>query len=255
MRKNNVYLMDVIDFLKEVENNSIDLAVIDPPYNQSIDEWDTFESESEYFKFVYSWLDLTLQKINENGSIYLFNNALNSSVILNYLRKKGFIFKNWIVWNKKDGFSPSKKKYVNNQEVILFFTKSEKYTFNSELIRVPYESSERMLHAEKKGILKNGKRWYPNKEGKLCSDVWLFSSDRHSRKQNGKTVKLGHPTPKPEKLIERIILASSNEGNTVLDLFSGSGTTSYVAKKLNRSFLAVENNIKYFKLIKERLKI
>jgi site-specific DNA-methyltransferase (adenine-specific) len=112
-----------------------------------------------------------------------------------------------------------------------------------------------MLHAEKKGILKNGKRWYPNKNGKLCSDVWLFSSDRHSRKQNGKTVKLGHPTPKPEKLIERIILASSNEGNTVLDLFSGSGTTSYVAKKLNRSFLAVENNIKYFKLIKERLKI
>jgi site-specific DNA-methyltransferase (adenine-specific) len=83
MRKNNVYLMDVIDFLKEVENNSIDLAVIDPPYNQSIDEWDTFESESEYFKFVYSWLDLTLQKINENGSIYLFNNALNSSVNLN----------------------------------------------------------------------------------------------------------------------------------------------------------------------------
>jgi site-specific DNA-methyltransferase (adenine-specific) len=171
------------------------------------------------------------------------------------LRKKGFIIKNWIVWNKKDGFSPSKKKYVNNQEVILFFTKSEKYTFNSELIRVPYESSERMLHAEKKGILKNGKRWYPNKKGKLCSDVWLFSSDRHSRKQNGKTVKLGHPTPKPEKLIERIILASSNEGNTVLDLFSGSGTTSYVAKKLNRSFLAVENNIKYFKLIKERLEI
>ena len=106
----------------------------------------------------------------------------------------------------------------------------------------------------KTGISKNGKRWYPNKNGKLCTDVWEIPSERHSRKINGKVVKLEHPTIKPEKMIERIIKASTNENDLVLDLFSGSGTTSYVAKKQNRNFIAIEKSKKYCNLINERFK-
>ena len=98
---------------------------------------------------------------------------------------------------------------------------------------------------QKKGILKNGKRWYPNPNGKLCPDVWEISSQRHKQKLNGKTQKLNHPTPKPKDMIERMIKASSKEGDIVLDLFAGSGTASIVARELNRNFIGCESNKEY----------
>jgi len=161
-------------------------------------------------------------------------------------------FRNWITWYKKDGFSFTTKKYVNAQETILFYTKGNNYIFNYDDIRIEYTSKERIEHARKKGIIKNGKRWYPNPKGKLCIDVWEFSSYRHNNKVNGKVVKSEHPTPKPEKLIERLILASSNENSTVLDLFSGTGTTSFLANKLGRKFIGCELNREYCLLIEEK---
>jgi len=253
MEKNKIYLEDVFEFLDKVEDNSIELAVIDPPYNQSIDKWDTFKSEKIYFDFTYKWIDKTINKLKDNGSLYLFNNAYNSAFLLTYLVSKGLKFKNWIVWYKKDGFSPSKTKFVNNQEVILYFTKSENYTFNSDDVRVPYVSTDRMINAKKKGILKNGKRWFPNEKGKLCPDVWEIPSVRLTEKLNGKTIKTIHPTPKPKEILERIILASSNQNDMVLDLFSGSGTTAFVARKLGRDFIGCENDKDYHTHLTQRL--
>lgn len=254
MELNKIFLLDVFLFLdNKVEDETIDLAIVDPPYNINQESWDSFDSEEEYWNFTFKWLDKLILKMKKNGSLYLFNNAYNSAIILNYLVKKGLVFQNWIIWHKKDGFSTTKKKFVNNQETILFFTINKDYYFNPEIIRVPYESKLRIEHARKKGILKNGKRWYPNKNGKLCSDVWDFASARHFNKINGKLQKYFHPTSKPEKMIERIILASSQENNLVLDLFSGSGTTSYVAKKNKRNFIGCENDNSYFNLANERL--
>lgn len=88
----------------------------------------------------------------------------------------------------------------------------------------------------------------------MCTDVWNFTSVRHKLKVNGKIVKTAHPTPKPEEMIERMILASSKENDLILDLFSGSGTTSYVAKKLNRIYIGCENNKEYIEIINNRLK-
>ncbi|GHT08124.1 hypothetical protein AGMMS49532_02460 [Endomicrobiia bacterium] len=124
---------------------------------------------------------------------------------------KGLIFQNWITWDKRDGLGTSKTKYSNGQESILFFTKNKKHIFNYDEIRVPYESTERIEHASKKGILKNGKRWFPNDKGRLCGEVWHIVSERHRNKINGKTIKNEHVASKPLELIERIIKASSNE--------------------------------------------
>lgn len=243
---NKIYCEDVFTFLKKIPYRSIDVCVADPPYNIDIDKWDSFETEEAYMMFMKRWLRLLIPRMKETGSIYLFNNQYNSAQIVNYLKDKPVKFKNWITWYKKDGFSPSKTKYVSNQEVILFYTMKEKgYTFNYDDIRTPYLSTDRMKAAMKKGILKNGKRWYPNKKGKLCTDVWEFSSDRHAKKVNGRTVKNIHPTPKPEAMIERMLLASSKEGDLILDLFSGTGTTSYVAKKLKRNFVGCDNIQEY----------
>ena len=251
----SIDLMDVFDFLEEVENNSVDLAIIDPPYNLSQGVWDTFKSQEDFLSFTKKYLDIVISKLKDNGSLYIFNTAFNSAYILIHLVNRGLEYKNWIVWYKKDGFSACKKKYVNSQETILYFTKSNKeFTFNFDDIREPYLSSDRISAARKKGIIKNGKRWFPNPNGKLCPDVWEFTSVRHTNKYRGKVIKQGHPTPKPEPMIERMIKASSNEGDLIMDLFSGTGTTAFVAKKLKRHFIGCENNEQYYAIIKERLK-
>ena len=255
MELNKIEVSDAITFLNKIEDESITLMVCDPPYGIGIDDWDVFKSENEYFEFMYSWLEISLKKIKPNGSLYLFNNSYNSAIILNFLKNKNVHFQNWITWYKKDGFTALTKKYNRVQETILFFTKDNKnYIFNYDDIRVPYDSTSRIKSAEKTGILKNGKRWFPNPNGKLCGDVWEFSSEKNRNRINGKTVKQFHMTPKPLEMIKRIIKASSNEGDIILDLFMGSGTTALACKELNRNFVGCDINSDYVNFSNERLK-
>jgi len=229
---------DVFDFLSTIDDESIDLLLTDPPYNMSKEKWDTFKNDDEFFKFTFDWIDICVKKLKKDGSLYIFNNSYNSAFILTHLVSIGMHFKNSIIWNKRDGIGSSKKRYCNTQETILFFTKDKSnHTFNADDIRIPYESTDRMKHASKKGIIKNGKRWFPNENGKLCPDVLHFSSERHNNKVNGRVVKMGHITPKPKALIEVLIKASSNCGDIVMDPFAGIGTTGLVANYLNRNFI------------------
>ena len=253
MKLNSIHNLDCIKFLNSIEDNFVDLAVLDPPYNMKKADWDTFSSEKSFLDFTFKWIDALLPKLKKTGGLYIFNTPYNSAFILQYLVFKGMVFQNWITWDKRDGLGASKQKYSNGQETILFFTKTKKHTFNYDAIRVPYESSERMAHAEKKGILKNGKRWFPNPDGRFCGEVWHFTSERHKTKVNGKVQKLEHVTPKPLDLIERIIKASSNENDIVLDCFVGSGTTAVAAKKLNRNFLCADINKEFVELTKSKL--
>lgn len=246
--KFELYNLDVFEFLNVVKDNSINLIVTDPPYNLKKAEWDTFESDKVFFEWTFSWIDESIKKLKPNGSLYVFNTPFNSAFILQHLVNKKMIFQNWITWDKRDGLGSAKTKYSNGQETILFFTKSKKHVFNSEDIRVPYQSTSRIAHAAKKGIIKNGKRWYPNPKGRLCGEVWHFSSQRHKEKINGKVQKLPHLTPKPLDLIDRIIKASSNEGDLVMDMFLGSGTTALSSLKLNRNFIGNEINKEFFNL-------
>ena len=251
---NKIALEDCLNYLGRLPNGSIDLAVIDPPYNLNKGDWDKFSSQAAFERFTDCWLDAFLPKMKLEGSFYIFNTPFNCAYILKQVINKGATFLNWITWYKKDGFSALKRKYVNNQETILFFSVSESYYFNPDEIREPYQSPERMRHAAKHGILKNGKRWYPNPNGRLCGDVWEFSSDRHKKKKNGRICKQTHPTPKPEDMIERIIRASSKPDDLVLDLFSGTGTTAAMCKKLGRKFLGCESCSDFHAIIQERIK-
>ncbi len=247
--------MDCFKFLKLVPEEFVDLIIIDPPYNMKKDKWDKFNSTEDFFKFTNSYLDMLIPKLKVTGSFYIFNSPFNCAFILKYLLDKGLTFQNWITWDKRDGLSAAKRKYTSSQETILFLTRSHKYTFNVDDVRIPYDSLERIEHAKKKGILKNDKRWYPHPKGKLCTDVWHFSSERHKNKINGKTPKLPHATPKPLDLIERIIKASSNPGDLVLDCFVGIGTTAVAAKGLGRNFIGCDINPEYIKIANQRLKM
>lgn len=242
---NKIYKMDCMEFLDAVDDESVDLVVTDPPYNMDKADWDTFASHDDFLEFSYKWLEKAIKKLKKDGSLYVFNTPFNSTFLCQFLVSQGMIFQNWITWDKRDGMGAAKRRYSTAQETILFFTKSNKHTFNYDEIRTPYESKERIAAAAKKGILKNGKRWFPNPNGKLCTEVWHFSSQRHKEKINGKTQKLLHLTPKPHDMIARIIKASSNKGDLILDCFMGSGTTALVAKKLGRNFIGCEKDQNY----------
>ena len=147
----------------------------------------------------------------------------------------------------------ARRRFSNGQETILFCTKGRSHTFNYDDVRVPYESTQRIEHAKKKGIIKNGKRWYPNPKGRLCGEVWHITSERHKNKVNGKVTSMGHATPKPLELVERIIKASSNEGDLVLDFFVGTGTTAVAAKKLGRNFICCDKSEEYVAIARDKL--
>lgn len=245
--------MDCFEFLDKVDDNSIDLIIADPPYNMDKAEWDSFDSHDSFLQFSYNWIDKAISKLKSNGSFYVFNTPFNSAFLCQYLVSQGMVFQNWITWDKRDGMGSARRRYSTGQETILFFTKSKKHTFNFDDIRVPYESTDRIKHAKEKGILKNGKRWFPNENGRLCGEVWHFSSQRHKSKVNGRVVKLGHITPKPHDLIERIVKASSNKNDLIMDCFMGSGTTAIVSKKLGRNFIGCEQDINYVNFANELL--
>ena len=251
---NVIYNMDCFDFLCKIKNNSIDLAVIDPPYNMKKADWDTFGTHDDFINFTKKWIDALIPKLKKDASLYIFNTPFNCAFILHHLIKRKMFFQNWITWDKRGGLGASTRKYANGQESILFFTKSENHTFNSDDIRVPYESTDRIAAAAKKGIIKNGKRWFPNPGGRLCGEVWHIVSERHKNKVNGKVQKQAHLTPKPAELIERIIRASSNVGDLVLDCFVGSGTTALVAKKSGRNFICSDISAQYVKLANKKLR-
>lgn len=254
LKVNKIYNLDCFQFLKKIDDGTIDLAIIDPPYNMHKADWDTFANHKEFLNFTYKWIDALIPKLKSDGSLYIFNTPYNSAFILSYLVKKGLTFQNWITWDKRDGLGSAKRKYSNGQETILFFTKGNNHVFNYDDIRVPYDSTDRMEHAKKKGILKDGKRWFPNDLGKVAGEVWHITSERHKNKINGKVQKLLHLTPKPQDMVERMIKASSNKGDLVLDCFIGSGTTAVAAKRLGRNFIGSDSSDVYTQIAKDRLK-
>src|SRR3990167_10205622 len=127
---NEIYNLDCFEFLNKIDDKSINLAIIDPPYNLNKAKWDSFESEKDFFEFTFRWIDALIPKLKSNGSLYIFNTPYNSAFILSYLTAKGLFFQNWITWDKRDGLGGAKRKYSNGQETILFFTKDGNHIFN-----------------------------------------------------------------------------------------------------------------------------
>ena len=249
-----VHVSEYSKLTKRLPDNSADLVCIDPPYNLGIADWDTFQSHNAFMSFTRAWLSEAVRVLKPGGALWIFNTPRNAAYILAYLESRDMQLQNWITWNKRDGFSGSRKKFVAAQETILYLVKpgGEPY-FNADAVRVPYESTSRIEAAKTRGILKNGKRWYPNAQGKLCTDVWNFASDRHVNKVDGRIQKPRHPTVKPLSMMQRILLATSREGDVVVDFFCGSGSTLVAAKSLNRRFVGGDADEKSVEISLARL--
>ncbi|RME11620.1 MAG: site-specific DNA-methyltransferase [Aquificota bacterium] len=226
--------------MREFPNECIDLIFADPPFNIGIryDKWkDSLEYE-EYLQWSEDWLREAYRVLKKTGSIYVAIGDEFAAELVIIMKRLGLYMRNWIIWYYTFG-QHQKKKFTRSHTHILYFTKDkERFTFNSDEIRVP--SARQLVYRDRRA----------NPKGRIPDDVWTFPRVCGTFKE-----RVGrHPCQMPEALLERVILASSNPGDIVLDPFGGTGTTAVVAKRLGRNFITIELSETYYSVIIERLR-
>ncbi|MHA0311750.1 DNA-methyltransferase [Mesomycoplasma ovipneumoniae] len=226
---------NAIDELKKTESKSINLIVTDPPYNLNKDygnNKDNLEFE-EYLEFSRQWLTEAKRVLKDDGTIYIFMGMRYISYIYSILEKElNMHFNSWITWFYTQGVGKTKGFSPRHDDILMFTKHKSKFTFNLDDIRVPQKFY----------------RSINNMRGSNPGNVWQFSHMHYCNKNRKK-----HPTQKPEALYERMILASSNENDIVLDPFVGSGTMLRVCQQTNRQGIGIEINEEYVQMCKERL--
>ena len=235
-----------LEILKTIPNKTFDLVFADPPYNLQIgkklkrpddskvngvnDKWDQFKSFDDYDNFCKKWLTECKRVLKDNGSIWVIGTYHNIFRLGYHIQNKGYWMLNDVIWRKNNPMPNFRgTRFTNAHETLIWASKNKnsKYTFN-------YQSLKCL-----------------NDDLQMRSDWTLPICNGSERiKRNGKKV---HSAQKPESLLHRILLASTNKGDFVFDPFLGTGTTAVVAKKLGRNYFGVEKEKKYFQTSKQRL--
>jgi DNA modification methylase len=228
--------------------SKIDLTFLDPPFNQDKDyslHKDSLPDE-DYWQMIELVCRKVLEVTSEGGAIYFMQREKNSEQVLRALRKSGWTFQSLIIWRKKTSAVPSTYRYGKQYQIIAFATKGKKpRTFHRLRIDPP-------LLPEYK---------YERENGIYLTDIWddireltsgYFAGDEALRKSNGQRF---HKQQSPLSLLVRVILCSSNVGDTILDPFAGTGTTAVVATQLNRKSICIEIAPENVTCIQERIRI
>lgn len=226
---------DAISTMKEMESNVVDLVIADPPYNLAKDYKATKDNMQfgEFISFTRNWLTEASRILKPGGTIYVFMGMrLISYTHVIMEQDLGLEFRNWITWYYTQGLG-KRKGFSSRHDDILMFTKPGKNpTFNLDDIRVPQKYY----------------RSINNMRGANPGNVWEFSHVHYSQSN-----RKAHPTQKPEGIIERMILASSNKNDVIVDPFSGSGTTVRVAQQLDRQAIGIDIEPSFIEESKQRL--
>ncbi len=248
--QNKIITGDAFDVLHRLPDKHFDLLFADPPYNLTKDfgtERFTCRSPVEYEAWLDSWLRLCVPLLRPTASVYICGDWRSGSAI-ERAASKYFKLRNRITWEREKGRG-AKANWKNASEDIWFFTVSDAFTFNLDAVKqrrrviAPYKENGRPKDWDETGD-GNFRDTHP-------SNLWTdISVPFWSMAEN-----TDHPTQKPEKLLAKIILASTNEGDLILDPFAGSGTTAIAAKKLGRNFTAIEADENYCLLAAKRLEM
>lgn len=215
---------DCLDILQKLPDNSIQLIVCDPPYNIQLAEWD---SHHNYLDWAVGWLAESERVLTPTGSIVIFGGLQYQAeagsgdllTLISHMRIKSKMrLVNLIIWNYPNGMG-AQRFFANRHEEIVWFSKTDKYFFDLDAVRQPYDEETKKAYMRDKRLLPESVE-----KGKNPSNVW------HLPRLNGNSKeRVGHPTQKPRVVIQRLIKALSFPGSTVLDFFAGSGVTTRVA--------------------------
>ena len=246
-----VFTEDAVEFLKKLPSSSVQLILIDPPYNLDLASWDTF---SNYMSWAEQWLKEAERVLKDSGNFVIFGGYQYQNIkkgdlleIMHHLRHKSdLLFVNLIIWYYKTGMG-AHRFFSNRHEEILWYGKTKKYYFNLDSVRIPFDDKT-------KEIYKRDKRLNPAsiEKGKNPTNVWQIE-----RLIANSSERVGHPTQKPLGVIRRLVRGLSYPGSVVLDFFAGSGTTGRICIEENRHSILVDNDkktIEYFNKHLEKMK-
>ena len=247
--RNQIIWQDAFKAMDYLPDAAVDLMIVDPPYNltKNFGKSTFKEMDMETYKgWLDEWLSKTARLLKDNASVYICADW-KTSIAIPEVAGKYFLLQNRISWEREKGRG-ALNNWKNCLEDIWFFTKSKDFTFNLEAVKV----QRRVIapYRDKAGLPKD---WVEedNQRFRMTapSNIWTdISIPFWSMPEN-----TPHPTQKPEKLIAKLILASSNPGDLVFDPFVGSGTTAVTAQKLGRDFLGIEREKEYVALTFKRL--
>lgn len=243
-----IFIQDAVEFLKKMPDNSIQLILIDPPYNLDLDYWDTYE---DYLGWAKNWLNEIYRILSDSGNCVIFGGFQFQDLkkgdlleILHYTRHNTKLrFVNLIIWYYKNGMS-AHRYFANRHEEAIWLSKTNKYYFDLDSVRTPFDDVTKELY-------KRDKRLNPKSidKGKNPTNVWEIG------RLNGNSVeRVGHPTQKPLEIMRRFVKALSYEGSVVLDFFAGSGTTGRVCIEENRHSIMIDSDISLKKYFQKHLK-
>lgn len=235
-----VFIQDAVDFLKALPDSSVQLILIDPPYNLDLDNWDSFHN---YLDWAKGWLDQICRVLSDSGNCVIFGGFQYQDLkkgdlleVLHYTRHETDLrFVNLIIWYYKNGMS-AHRFFANRHEEAVWLSKTKKYYFDLDSVRVPFDEATKEMY-------KKDKRLNPESidKGKNPTNVWEIG-----RLNGNSTERVGHLTQKPVELIRRFVKALSFEGSIVLDFFAGSGTTGRVCIEERRHSLLVDSDNKLY---------
>ena len=244
---NRILAGDCIEVMNALPENSVDLIFADPPYNLQLkgdlhrpdnskvdavdDDWDQFDSFRAYDEFTTDWLKAARRILKPNGAIWVIGSYHNIFRVGAALQNQSYWILNDVVWRKSNPMPNFRgKRFTNAHETMIWASKSEgaKYTFNYEALKALNEGVQ------------------------MRSDWVLPICTGHERLKDENGDK-AHPTQKPESLLHRVLVGSTNPGDIILDPFFGTGTTGAVAKMLGRNFIGIEREEAYRKVAEKRI--
>ena len=246
-----VSVMDCMDFIKKIPDESIQLICIDPPYNLELADWDIYDN---YIEWASKWLKESYRILSKNGSLVIFGGIQFRDIksgdlidIIHYIRNNTkFKLINTIIWRYRNGMS-AHRYFANRHEEAIWLAKSNNYYFDLDSVREPYSEKELELALRDKRLNPENTR-----KGKNPTNVWEIKRLNGNSKE-----RVGHPTQKPIEIIDRFVRALSYPGSNVLDFFAGSGTTGRACIKEGRNCLMCDKDAKieeYFKKHIENMK-
>ena len=247
---NKISVANSISFINELPKDNFDLIICDGPYGVTTHDWDKVENIQQYN---LNLLQKFFRILKPGGAVYLFgkHDAIDFIDYRPYLE-----LQSRIIWYQPSRLSQGRKSYTNNYDTIFYFSKGKPKTFNLEDIRVPQMVElEHRKRCENVPSVKNGQyaKTVFNENGKNPGDVWGDIKQLTYKSKELISRDLLHTVQKPEKLIERIIKASSNHGELVFDPFVGSGTVPVVCERLGRLYVGCEINSRYVDIANIRL--
>lgn len=247
---------DAVAWLRSLQSESVDLIFADPPYNIKKAEWDSFESQEEYVRWSLQWIEQAARILKPTGTLYVCG---FSEILADLRLPASRFFKGckWLVWHYKNKANLG-SDWGRSHESILHFRKSREFTFNVDDVRIPYgrhtlkypEHPQAETSQYGNGDKDRDRIWEPHPRGAKPRDVIEIPTTC-----NGMHEKTDHPTQKPEELLRKIVLASSNAGDLVIDPFVGSGTTVVVAEQLRRRWLGCDISPEYCDWAAKRIEL